>query len=512
MGDLKQLFEDLDLLDAPVSWSEVKRRQPGPPMGDPERRSRLLTVGVALAIGAAGISVVLRAFVFVPAQRPNAAPPANSKIAFVSAARGNHAALWTVRPDGTGLTRLPGLPGRAADPSWSPDGRRLVFAYAPQAGSHTSLYMVNQDGSGVRRLTRCQEPTCLQDDEPAWSPDGTEIAFVRNEDIYVMNADGSHLRRLTHATTPLGDGQPAWSPNGQEIAFIVLRVQPYDLPAIYVMNADGTNITRLTNCLPGCVDTQPSWSPEGARIAFSRNGDISVMNADGTGARRLTECFTIPGCVSAGGPVWSPDGKEIALWVEGHDSNRQLYVMHANGTDVQPLIPKTSDDCCLAWQPVAAPQSGRFYSRTRTSDGLTLLVPSGWTFRAYPEPTDESNPKIPLAMGTWAFSDQVIDRGPIPSGQVLIDIEEWAPPYAPGFPKPKTRNYPLQPIRFVLPAKPNSGLPFAAGRSIGYLTQFRAAGRFFGVRISVAQPLSEAMRREVEGILSSLTVRPRTPG
>ena len=32
MGDLKQLFEDLDLLDAPVSWSEVKRRQPGPPM------------------------------------------------------------------------------------------------------------------------------------------------------------------------------------------------------------------------------------------------------------------------------------------------------------------------------------------------------------------------------------------------------------------------------------------------------------------------------------------------
>ena len=35
--------------------------------------------------------------------------------------------IWTVRPDGAGLRQLNRLPGGAASPSWSPDGRRLAF-------------------------------------------------------------------------------------------------------------------------------------------------------------------------------------------------------------------------------------------------------------------------------------------------------------------------------------------------------------------------------------------------
>ncbi len=68
MADLNRTFADLDRLDARVSWPEVKRRQPGPPIGDPERPKRWVTIGVALAIGAAGISLILRGFVFAPDQ------------------------------------------------------------------------------------------------------------------------------------------------------------------------------------------------------------------------------------------------------------------------------------------------------------------------------------------------------------------------------------------------------------------------------------------------------------
>jgi len=68
MADLNRTFADLDRLDAPVSWPEVKRRRPGPPLGDPERPKKWVTIGVALAIGAAGISLILRGFVFAPDQ------------------------------------------------------------------------------------------------------------------------------------------------------------------------------------------------------------------------------------------------------------------------------------------------------------------------------------------------------------------------------------------------------------------------------------------------------------
>jgi len=68
MADLNRLFEDLDRLDAPVSWPEVRRRQPGPPIREPKRPKKFVTIGVALAIGAAGISLVLRAFLFAPSQ------------------------------------------------------------------------------------------------------------------------------------------------------------------------------------------------------------------------------------------------------------------------------------------------------------------------------------------------------------------------------------------------------------------------------------------------------------
>jgi hypothetical protein len=120
-----------------------------------------------------------------------------------------------------------------------------------------------------------------------------------------------------------------------------------------------------------------------------------------------------------------------------------------------------------------------------------------------------SNPKVPLALGRWAFQDNVILRGPIPPGQVLIDVEESAPPYAPGFPVPKTKDHPPQPEHFRLSAKPKSGLPFARGMSIAYRIDFRAAGRFFSVRVAVAKPLSGSQRSQIEDLLSTLRVQSR---
>jgi hypothetical protein len=68
VSDLKRVFADLDRLEVPASWSEVKRRRPGPPLREPERSRRIVEVVMALAVAAAGIALVLRAFVFAPGQ------------------------------------------------------------------------------------------------------------------------------------------------------------------------------------------------------------------------------------------------------------------------------------------------------------------------------------------------------------------------------------------------------------------------------------------------------------
>jgi Tol biopolymer transport system component len=363
---------------------ETIRGLPGRPPSRPGRR-RLAPLAAAAAVAV----VIAAVFLITPlvlsghqnaaTYKPRSAPVANGKIVFVRGASGGHAQLWTVNPDGSGMAPLTALPGVSADPAWSPDGKELVFAHAPRMASPPgppsplwSLYTFSKDGTGLRRLTRCRRPGCFQDYEPAWSPDGSQIAFVRNQDIYLIKANGTGLRRLTHAATPLGDGQPAWSPDGRKLAFIVVSVRSGKHPAIYVMNADGTGVTRLTDCLPGCIESEPSWSPDGTRIAFVRNWNVYTMSPAGRDVTRLTDCAHIAGCVSAGGPVWSPDGRKIVFWVEGQDSNRQPYVMNADGSDVRTLIPKTSDVCCFAWQPLQARAQPRVTPAPRPSASVTV--------------------------------------------------------------------------------------------------------------------------------------------
>ena len=97
--------------------------------------------------------------------------------------------------------------------------RPILFASArTDAGD---IWSMNPDGTGLTRLTTAMKP----DEQPTWSPDGTKIAFAsrRNDkngtglDIYVMDANGQNVVQLTNAKGD--DTAPSWSPNGQKIAF-----------------------------------------------------------------------------------------------------------------------------------------------------------------------------------------------------------------------------------------------------------------------------------------------------
>ena len=302
---------------------------------------------------------------------------AQAQIAFMSQRDGNPE-IYVMDTDGGNLRRLTNHPGWDFSPSWSPDGKRIAFVsqrdgHADRVpGWHTSeIYVMDADGGNQLNLTNNPH----DDRSPSWSPDGKRIVFESDRDndrnhnieIYVMNADGSNQQRLTNNLTE--DTDPAWSPDGERIAFSARReghvVHNLDITyEIYVMDADGGNQQRLTENRNN--DWDPSWSPDGKRIAFAadRKGDavkfdIYVMDADGGNQQKLTNNR---GWDSS--PSWSPNGERIAFTSE-REGNYEIYVMDADGGNEQNLTNNPHSDANPAWlnSPFSVSPAGKQFTR-----------------------------------------------------------------------------------------------------------------------------------------------------
>ena len=207
------------------------------------------------------------------------------------------------------------------EPSWSPDGKRIVFVHVSLSGTDGQLeiHAMNADGSDSKRIVDpAKRPA--QDEHPAWSPDGKQIAFTTtrdgNQEIYLCDADGSNLRRIT--SHPSIDSHPTWSSDGKKIAFTSSRFGNME---ICVMNADGSDIRRLTD--HPAMDYQPKWSPDGKWIAFTStrdgNYEIYIIRPDGMGLRNLTQDPALDK-----DPAWTPDSSHVTF-VSNRDGRQDLY-------------------------------------------------------------------------------------------------------------------------------------------------------------------------------------------
>ena len=130
----------------------------------------------------------------------------------------NHARLYRVKPDRTGLPDLP--PSFAWSPKWSPDGTRIAFKRTvwhkppPGATQTHSIVVMNADGTGERTLLEVdsRENECEGGGWWGWdwSPDGTKIAFSGScpAGVYVMEVDGGTGVRVTRGP----DRVVSWRP------------------------------------------------------------------------------------------------------------------------------------------------------------------------------------------------------------------------------------------------------------------------------------------------------------
>jgi Tol biopolymer transport system component len=130
----------------------------------------------------------------------------------------NGTALRQITPSGTIVDLHDGVA------SWSPSGKQILFGAHTDADHRTAVFVVNADGTGLHQLPipGCgglrTDPTSIACFDPSWSPDGTKIVFARSSPnfgttaIYTANADGTRLSQVTTATN-LRSGTPDWGPH-----------------------------------------------------------------------------------------------------------------------------------------------------------------------------------------------------------------------------------------------------------------------------------------------------------
>jgi eukaryotic-like serine/threonine-protein kinase len=185
--------------------------------------------------------------------------------------------LYRVPVSGTGRPReLPFAGPDTAEPAVSHRAGRLVYA------KEQSDWNILRIEGGVAE--RHPVSSTRTDANPSFSPDGKQIVFASDRSgtvqVWVANADGSQPVRLTD----LGDhsASPRWSPDGRWIAFDSQENGRWD---VWMVRAEGGAPRRVTNH-PG-DDDEPSFSRDGKWIYFNstRSGRVEVYRVPFAGGK-----------------------------------------------------------------------------------------------------------------------------------------------------------------------------------------------------------------------------------
>src|SRR5436190_14993936 len=239
-------------------------------------------------------------------------------------------------------------------PVISPDGKQVAFAAVGDL-------WVMPVGGAPQRLTH----DAFLETDPAWSPDGASLAYSSDRDgfmnIWVRDVQSGVDRQITRGSAAAM--QAAWSPDGSRIAFSDPEGQ------IQVVDVRSGAVTKVHDHLNDAG--RASWSPDGRALVVSSLKVYSTRFREGTNQVLRISLEGQPdrwfdplphksvGAREDYGPVWSPDGTQMAAIIDG------LLTVWPVARDGQPAGPP---------RPLTTELAG---SPTWTADSRQILYQAG---------------------------------------------------------------------------------------------------------------------------------------
>ena len=187
--------------------------------------------------------------------------------------------IYVANPDGSEAHRVTNDPDGVMQANWSPDGRRLAYVKFASGGTGAEVFVLDLATGETQQVTHVGSSPISN---PSWSPDGRAIVFTTHVRVPFSDEGGPILRSVDVSTgvvtrlTGRTDGavDAAWSRDGSTIAFASDEVGRTldDVHGIFLMDPDGSNVRALVSAVAAWF---PTWSPDGTRVAyFAEEGGV----------------------------------------------------------------------------------------------------------------------------------------------------------------------------------------------------------------------------------------------
>jgi Tol biopolymer transport system component len=268
---------------------------------------------------------------------------ADGKAVAVDLSREGRRDIWVKRlPDGP-FSRVTFGDTSSVRPTWSPDGREVLYVIDRSGSGVGPVYAHRADGTGAARLL-VSSPT-IDFGQIAPSRDGRWLVLRTapigpgSTDILGLKAGDTTLVPLV--ATPAAELFPSLSPDGHWLAY---ASNESGTSEVYVRPFPETASAKWQVSTAG--GSEPAWSSTGREL-FYINGKIEMVSAEippgGTfSVGRQRTLFSVAQ-LSRGGPVpsysVSPDDKRFLMVREGETAQQSELVVAENWLQVLKALP-----------------------------------------------------------------------------------------------------------------------------------------------------------------------------